>query len=101
MGCNVVWTDSARSDIEEIASYLGDTLLSQQALRDFLGGVRGVADNIAQMSEMYPVSRHRSLVARGIRAARIGRYILLYRQEDDEAIALHVFHQSQDYARLV
>lgn len=37
----------------------------------------------------------------GHHACRVNSYIMLYYFEDDAVVIAHVFHQRQDYARLV
>ena len=32
---------------------------------------------------------------------RVKNYVVLYKAEGDEVVVAHIFHQSQDYARLV
>ena len=63
---------SAEEEVEAIVSYL--TAFSNQAARGFV--------------EEY-------------HSCSVNRYVLLYYREGDDIYIAHVFHQRQDYARLV
>lgn len=37
----------------------------------------------------------------GMVVMRVKNYVVLYKADGDEVVVAHIFHQSQDYARLV
>ena len=50
---------------------------------------------------MYPLVRDARLARGGYRKAALGNYLALYLEKDGTVYIARVFHQSQDYARLV
>lgn len=91
----------AESELKEIVSYLCDILGSPGAARSFLDDFMGQVDTICEHPFMRPLSHLPELAALGYRSAPVGNYLFLYRVMDDWVVVAHVFHQSQDYARLV
>ena len=96
---DVLLLPAAREDIISIVEHLYSmgsnprkSLLSD--LRKCLGVLR---DGIVE----YPFSRIDSLAAKGYCSTIFGKYVLLYYVEGDAAVVAHIFHQRQDYARLV
>lgn len=99
MACEIVVTPTAAKEVADIFAYL--VPLSGQAARTFEGDYRTVLENIAGGVVEYRPSRIEALAAKGYRTAFFNRYVLLYKKKDEVAYVAHVFHQSQDYARLV
>lgn len=48
-----------------------------------------------------PLSHIRELAARNYRSFTVNKYVCLYKFERDTIYIAHVFHQSQDYGRMV
>ena len=91
----------AESELKEIVSYLCEVLGSPGAARSFLDDFMGQVDALCEHPFMRPLSHLPELAALGYRSAPVGNYLFLYRVTDDWVVVAHVFHQSQDYARLV
>lgn len=91
----------AESELKEIVSYLCDILGSPSAARSFLGNFTGQLAALCEHPFMRPLSHLPELAALGYRSAPVGNYLFLYRVIDNWVVVAHVFHQSQDYARLV
>lgn len=53
------------------------------------------------MPLMHPLSHLPELAALGYRPIHIKRYAALYKVTNDKIVIAHIFHQTQDYARLV
>lgn len=49
----------------------------------------------------YGLSHIEALAQRGYHSCQVTSYVILYFYESDEVVVAHVFHQRQDYARLV
>lgn len=91
----------AKEELEEIVLYLSTVLGSPGAARTFLDGFVRQVDALCEHPNMRPLSHLPELAELGYRSAPVGNYLFLYRVTDDEIVIAHVFHQSQDYARLV
>ena len=90
---------SAEEEVDVIVSYL--SALSAQAARGFVAEYRkqltllesGVIDSgLSKVSELASLGYHSCL---------INRHVMLYYHEGDDIYIAHIFHQRQDYARLV
>lgn len=101
MACKVCFTHEAEMDIESIVRYMLHSLASSAAASDFLNKLDTVVEQIAEHPLMYPLSTEPRLTAMGYHKALINRYILLYRMNGNDVVVAHVFHSSQNYAKLV
>lgn len=101
MTCDVRLSRSAEKDIGDIVSYLTMSLHSAQAAGAFLDRLDETVERISRYPESFPLSLDSRLARMGYRKALLGRYVLLYRASEKNMVIAHVFHGSQDYARLV
>lgn len=92
---------SAAREYREIVHYLVKVLCSPQAARRFMAEFDRQVDLICAMPETHALSRMPELAARGYRSFPVNSYLVLYRIVDDTVVIAHIFHQSQDYTRLV
>lgn len=92
---------SAQVEYREIVAYLAEVLKSPQAAVRFMNEFDYQLDLIAENPELFSLSRMPELAARGYRTAHVNNYLMLYKIQDQSVVVAHVFHQSQDYARLV
>ena len=90
---------TAEKDVEEIVAYL--LKHSAQAAATFADKYRGQLQLLSSGVVDYGLSHIKELAERGYHSCRVNSYVLLYFYEDDEIVIAHVFHQRQDYARLV
>ena len=56
---------------------------------------------VCGMPELHGLSRIPELAAMGFRPMSIKRYVVLCRFDGEKVVVAHIFHQTQDYARLV
>ena len=101
MGCRVLVSEEAAGDLEAIVAYLAENLGEPSAALNILDSFDEFTGNVAEFPEMYPIVREPRLARLGYRKAPLSKYIALYRLCGKEVLVAHVFHQSQDYARLV
>lgn len=101
MACKRVVLHEAAREYEDIVAYLSQQLKSPQAARSFVEEFERQLDLICENPGVCSLSRMPELAARGYRAAFVNSYVMLFRVGDDTIYIAHVFHQSQDYARLV
>jgi len=94
-------TKQAALEYEKIVEYLSIKLKSPQAASNFEEEFLRVIGLACVQPEIFPFSQHPHLAKLGYRKLLINRYIALYTYRDNVLIVAHIFHQTQDYARLV
>ena len=96
----VTVTDMATQQLELITEYL--SVFGPATARSFALEYDRIWKLLADGTVELPLARDSKLAQAGYRFALIKNYILLYRViTPDEILITHVFHQSQDYAKLV
>ena len=95
MTYNVVILKSARYEFESIVGYLAQILKNPRAAGNFQ------LDLLREQPLLRPLSHMQELAARNYRSFPVNNYVCLYKFEHETIYIAHIFHQSQDYARLV
>lgn len=93
--------DEAKREYQDIVAYMVEVLKSPQAALNFLAEFDHQLELISDNPEIFALSRMPELAAKGYRVAFINNYVMLYKAVDNCIFVVHVFHQSQDYAKLV
>ena len=101
MGYSVRLADEASRDLGGIVAYLCEVLAAPAAATELLHAYDAFVDVVEKRPEAYEKCADLHLARLGYRKASLKGYIALYRTEKDEVVVSRVFHQSQDYARLV
>ena len=101
MAFKVVILDTAQREYREIVSYMIEVLKSPQAAANFMDTFDEQMALAAEVPSAFPLSRMPELAAKGYHAAPVNNYLVLYRATGEVIAVAHVFHQTQDYARLV
>ena len=58
-------------------------------------------DSVRDNPELHALSRMPELATKGYRPLFVKNYVALYKVHDGAIVIAHIFHQSQDYARLI
>lgn len=101
MAYKSVVLNSAKEEIGKVVAYLIAETGSKKAASDFLDAIQHAINMACEFPTMHAVSRMPELAELGYRVMLAGNYVLLYTFEGDTIFIAHVFHQRQDYARLV
>ena len=101
MPYSVHFTGQALADQAGITEYLVKTLGSPDAARRFLDELESLVSTLECTPEAFATLTEPKLHALGYRKIPFMNYIALFRVESDRVYITHLFHQSQDYARLV
>jgi plasmid stabilization system protein ParE len=101
MATKFLLTEQAALEYEAIVKYLCHSLHSPQAAQNFEAEFLRVVKLASAEPELFPLSRHEHLANQGYRVLLIHRYIALYTCRENQIIVAHIFHQTQDYTRLV
>lgn len=91
----------AAREYRDIVRYLAEVLNSPDAARGFMDEFDYQLGLVCDMPELYGLSRMKELASLGYRTLLVNNYVALYRIDDDTVVVAHIFHQSQDYAKLV
>ncbi|WP_139652051.1 type II toxin-antitoxin system RelE/ParE family toxin [Raoultibacter phocaeensis] len=91
--------ESADRELSQIVAYLAG--YNKDAAKAFLDEYELQLDLICSETVEYGLSRMPELAQLGYRCALVGKYLFLYYIEDDVVVIAHLFHQRQDYAKLV
>jgi len=101
MTYNVVILKSARYEYESIVGYLAQILKNPRAAGNFVAEFEYQLDLLREQPLLRPLSHIRELAARNYRSFPVNNYECLYKFGRETIYIAHVYHQSQDYARLV
>ena len=99
MAYNVLITKEAIRELDDILTYLETN--SKKAASEFIAEYEKALDNLRSGRIEYRLSRLPELQASGYRSVLVGSSVVLYKVREDTAYIAHIFHQRQDYARLV
>lgn len=101
MASRAVILEGAQKEYREIVDYLSNVLESPRAAARFVDEFDRQLGLVRDNPELHALSRVPELAARGYRPMLVNSYVALYKLDGDTVVVAHVFHQSQDYARLV
>jgi len=101
MAYSVTIAAEAMREYERIVAYLSNTLKSPKAAKGFLDEFICQVGLIRENPELHALSRMPELAAKGYRPLLVSNYVALYKIAGDAVVIAHVFHQSQDYAKLI
>lgn len=93
--------DGAQADYEGIVAYLLSISDGPSAAQNFVDEFDKQINLVCSNPELYRLSRLPELAALGYRTMLVNKYIALYSFRQETVIVAHIFHQKQDYARLV
>lgn len=86
-----------RSTVEYLLHGFGSPSAAQRFMAEFDYQLGLVCD----MPEIHALSRMSELAKMGYRPMLVNRYVALYRFDGEKIVVAHIFHQTQDYARLI
>ena len=101
MAYSVAIAAEAMREYEQIVAYLSGTLKSSRAAKGFADEFMRQIDSVRDNPELHALSRMPELVSKGYMPLFVKNYIVLYKVHDGAVVVAHIFHQSQDYTRLI
>lgn len=101
MAYSVHFAEEALADQANIVAYLVESLRNSNAARHFLGELEEIVFELEQTPSAFPRSREPRLKNLGYRKCLFMNYVALFRIDGDAVYITHIFHQNQDYAKLV
>lgn len=103
MKCQVIFTDTAKSDLREIAMYLAERSKDKQFAIRFVKELQEETKILEAFPESGAIPRDYILKCSEFRFLTYKDYLLFYRYERNEsrAYVLAVFHGKRDYMRVM
>lgn len=101
MDYNVILLNAAEEDYQAILRYFEKQFDSQQAIRSFVKEFSEVLLRLTKTPAIYGYSRDEGLRQRGYRKFLIGRYVALFKiDEQKNTVEIYrIFHGTQNYAK--
>jgi addiction module RelE/StbE family toxin len=96
-------TDSAHKDLDDIVTYIAETLYALEAAAHFVEAVEKCYDNLKAHPFMYAVADMPELAEKGYRRAPVKNYLILYKvDETTRTVCVHrIFYGSRNYIDLI
>lgn len=101
MACKFEILYDAQVEIDSIVAYLVALTGGPSAARAFVDELHEKIALVCSNPMLCGLSRMPELAVLGYRVLFVKNYVVLYYFRDDCVYIAHVFHQRQDYARLV
>lgn len=103
MKCQIVFTDTAKSDIREIALYLTERSKDKQFAIRFVQELQNETRVLERFPESGAIPRDRILKSNGYRFLTHKDYLIfyIYEKETNTVYILAAFHGKRDYMRVM
>ena len=103
MSGNVIFTDTAKSDLLDIARSLAERTKDKTLAIRFVRELQQETNRLEQFPESGALPRDRVLKSSGYRFLVHGEYLLfyLYKKEENIVYVTAVFHGKRDYMRVM
>lgn len=94
-------TNVAKHERTLIVEYLCKLTGSKSSAKKFNNAYLRIIELLKDNPCLFGISTTEELEIRRIRTFHVMNYVVLYTADDDSFTVLHIFHQRQDYARLI
>ena len=103
MSCQIVFTDTAKSDLREIAVYIAERAQDKQIAIRFVKELQATTKILETFPESGAIPRDRVLKSSGYRFLSHKDYLLfyLYEKEENRVYIMAVFNGKRDYMRVM
>ena len=101
MNCKYKFLISAQEELDEILEYLTALSGGTKTAVSFLNELEEKMNLVCANPEIFALSKIENLSLLGYRTFFVKKYVVLYFYRDQTVFIAHIFHQMQDYARLV
>lgn len=103
MNCRIVFTDTAKSDLRDIAVYLAELSKDKTLAIRFVKELQEQTNILAQFPESGAIPRDRVLKSNGYWFLTHKDYLLfyLYEKAENTAYVMEVFNGKRDYMRVM
>lgn len=103
MNCKIVFTDTAKSDLREIALYIADLTKDKQQAIHFVKDLQAQTRTLEQFPESGAIPKDRILKSNGYRFLVYKDYLMFYQHQKAEntAYIMAIFNGKRDYMRIM
>ena len=103
MSCQIIFTDTAKSDLRDIATYIADMSKDKNLAIRFVKELQERAKILEQFPESGAIPRDRVLKSTGYRFLVHKEYLLfyLYEKEENKVYVMAIFNGKRDYMRVM
>lgn len=103
MSCQIVFTDTAKADLWEIAVYIAERAQDKQIAIRFVKELQATTKILETFTESGAIPRDRILKSSGYRFLSHKNYLLfyLYEKEENRVYIMAVFNGKRDYMRVM
>lgn len=103
MNCQIIFTDTATSDLREIAFYIAERAKDKNIAIRFIKELQNAAKILESFPESGAIPRDRVLKSNGYRFLSHKDYLLfyLYEKEANTAYVMAIFNGKRDYMRVM
>ena len=103
MSCQIIFTDTAKSDLRDIAVYLADLSKDKNLAIRFVKELQEKVKILEQFPESGSIPRDRVLKCNGYRFLAHKDYLLfyLYEKKENKAYIMAIFNGKRDYMRVM
>ncbi len=101
MNCKYKFLISAQEELDEILEYLTALSGGTKTAVSFLNELEEKMNLVCANPKIFALSKIENLSLLGYRTFFVKKYVVLYFYRDQTVFIAHIFHQMQDYARLV
>ena len=103
MSCQIVFTDTAKTDLREITISLAELTKDRDLTIRFIQELRKTTEILKEFPESGSIPRDRVLKSNGFRFLTYKDYLIfyLYEKENNTAYVMSVFNGKRDYMRVM
>lgn len=103
MKYDIVVTNPAQDDLEEILNYISVDLSAPKSAIEMLNKIKSIFENLSINPLMYPLCNIDNLKAKNYRKAVINNYLMFYRVDDKNEIIyiMRFIYGRRDYINLI
>lgn len=101
MAYEVVFTETFESEYDSILGYHVHHLHAPRAASDLMLSVDRAIDLLTATPQINAISRKGALRNLALREQPVRNYMIVYRIEGNRVVFEHMYHQRQDYARML
>lgn len=103
MSCQIVLTDTAKSDLRDIAVYLAELSKDKNLAIRFVKEIQQTAKILEEFPESGSIPKDRVLKSNGYRFLVYKDYLLfyLYDKKENKAYVMAIFNGKRDYMRVM
>ena len=101
MSCKPKFLVSAQEELDAILEYLIVLSGGTKTAASFLDELEVKMDLVCANPKIFALSKIENLSVLGYRSFFVKKYVVQYFYRDQTVFIAHIFHQTQDYARLV